>query len=143
MQSIFGSLERRPVVEHEIQKENAIKNPEEILAKVKDDLTKIENPSIDDISRVLITSGLETQEIESWLKANKNELQSLSSSRKNLETRGSELSAELTQEEQKNFFVKLFRGKERKALATQLREVSGQTMQIDTCWEKENLVVAK
>jgi hypothetical protein len=131
VQSVLGSLERRPIVEHEIQKESVIKNPEEILGKVKDDLSKIENPTVDDISKVLITSGLEMRDIESWLMANKSELQSLSSGRKKLETRGSELSAELTQEEQKNFFVKLFRGKERKAIISQLREVSNQTVQVD------------
>ncbi|MEI7709741.1 MAG: hypothetical protein WCI76_03440, partial [bacterium] len=131
VQSIVGSLERRTVGEQET-KETSINNPEEILSKVKDDLLKIEKPTIDDISRVLITSGLQTRDIESWLAVNKSELQSLSSGRKNLETRGSGLSAELTLEEQKNFFAKLFRGKERKTITAQLREVSDQTVQIDT-----------
>src|SRR3990167_9501742 len=67
VQSMIGSLERRTVGVQEIKKETVINIPEEILSKVKDDLSKIENPTIDDISRVLISSGLETRDIESWL----------------------------------------------------------------------------
>lgn len=130
-QGFLSSLERT-VREQEIQKETVISNPEEILKTVQDNLVEVEHLTTDDISRVLITSGLEMRDIESWLTIHKSELQLLSSRRKNLEARQSELSLGLIQEEQKNFFAKLLRGKERSTIASQLREVSRETAQIDT-----------
>lgn len=132
VQQIFSTLERRPVGRIEVSSERVTEHPEEVMGKIKADISRLEHPTIDDISRVLIVSGLEVRDIESWLAANKSEVQALVSRKESLETRSSELSAQLSEEEQKNFFTKLFRRKERQTTSAQLRDTSDNIAQLDT-----------
>src|SRR5438270_176776 len=74
VQQIFGLLEDRTDGEVEKPTEQVIDNPEELLSKARAELSQLEHPTIDDISRVLITSGLEIRSIKSWLLANKSEI---------------------------------------------------------------------
>ncbi len=131
VQSILSSLEIRSLNEQETREEETINNPEEILDKTRNDLSQIENPTIDNISRVLITSGLEARNIHSWLATNKTEVQSLIVGREGLGSRRNELSAQLIEEEQKNLFAKLFRRKEKLGISSQLNKVSDQIVQTD------------
>jgi len=119
-------------------------NPEEIWDKVrevKSELSRSENLGIDDIHKILLTSGLTIRDIQSWLPRNQDEIQSLLSSRDNLAQQNSELLAQLTKERQKNFFVRLFRGKKRHAISEQLNGVSHQITQIETEIEKRNELI--
>ena len=131
VQQIFSALERRPVERMETSSERVVENPEEVMGRIKADISRLEHPTIDDISRVLITSGLGVRDVESWLTANKDEVHSLVSGKGSLETKSSELSTQLAGEEQKNFFTKLFRRKERQVVSAQLRETSDSIAQID------------
>ncbi len=131
VQNILSSLEIKSFDGQETHSEKEIPDPEEILNKIKSEFSQIENPSIDDISRVLFISGLEIRDIQSWLAGNQYEIKSLLSSRKNLGQQKSELSARLAEEEQKNFFTKFFRDKKRRAISEQLSEVFHQSTQIE------------
>lgn len=132
VQNIFNSLEIKSIEGQEVEIKREISDPEETLDKIKDGFSEIENLSINDISQILITSGLEICNIQSWLAKNQIELQSMVFSKENLGAQGIELSTRLTEEKRKNFFVKLFRGKKRHRLSTQLIEVYDQIFQIDT-----------
>ncbi|MBU2100931.1 hypothetical protein KKA23_02325 [Patescibacteria group bacterium] len=137
VQQIFSLLERRPEDKTETSKKRIINNPEEILEEIKDNLSKIENQTINDISKVLIASESETQSIQSWLATDKNEVQSLVSEKENLETKINKLSTQLTEEEQKNFFAKLFHKKKREEISAQSRETSKQITQKDALLEEK------
>lgn len=132
VQNIFGSLEIKTLDRQEVQGEKVTNNPEEVLNKIREGFSQIENPTIDDISRVLITSGLEARDVYSWIATNNNEIQSLVSGKETSRTRAKELSAQLAEEERRNFFSKLFRRKERQGISVQLRDISDQITQTDT-----------
>jgi len=139
VQNILGSLEIKSLEGQEVHAEKETPNPEDTLNKIRDEFSRLENPSIDDISRALLTSGLEIRDIQIWLSRNQGEVQSLGSTKENLERRSSELSGQLSEEERKNFFAKLFRGKERRALTEQLRDSSQQAAQISAALEERGV----
>jgi len=139
VQNILSSIEIKGFEGQEVHAEKETPNPEDILNKIGDEFSRLENPSIDDISRALLTSGLEIRDIQIWLSRNQGEVQSLDSSKENLERRSSELSGQLSEEERKNFFARLFRGKERRALTEQLRESSQQAAQIGAALEERGV----
>jgi hypothetical protein len=132
VRNIFGMLEKRPVRNAEVPSEYVVEKPEEILNNIHADISQLENPTIDVIFRVLTNSAVEVQHIETWLQKNTDEVNSLVLRKTSLETESSELSAQLTEEEQKNFFIKLFRRSRRRAVSAKLSETSGNISQINT-----------
>jgi len=136
VQNILSLLEIKGSEGQEARAEQETSNPEKILNEVMNEFSQSENPGIDDISRILLTSGLEIRDIQSWLARNQHEIQSLLSSRDNLAQQNSELLARLAEEEQKNFLARLFRVKERRAISEQLSRVSHQITQIETALEE-------
>ena len=76
-------------------------SPEEIINKSRSDFLRLIKPSIDDISRILITSGLEIKDVQSWLSRNQIALGVLISSKKVLETCATELTNKSSVENQK------------------------------------------
>ncbi len=144
VQDILSLLEIKGFEGQEAHAEREASNPEEILNKVrevKNELSRSENLGIDDIHRILLTSRLAIMDIQSWLTRYQHEIQSLLSSRDNLAQQNSELSARLTEEEQKNFFARFLRGKERRAISEQLNGVSHQITQIETEIKKRNELI--
>jgi len=135
VQQIFSLSERPTEDESEFLKESVVNNPEEILQKgiktVSPIYSKIENQTIEEIVKVLITTGLQAREVQSWLAANREEIQSLILKKESLEVRTNKLSAQLSEEKQKNFFVKLFRKKKRQEISSQLMEASIQIPDIN------------
>jgi len=136
VQKILSSLEINNFEYKKTHVEDEISNPEEILNRIRSKFDQSENPGIDDISQILLTSELEIKDVQSWIAKNNHEIQLLFSSKNNLEQKRSKLLARQAEEEQKNFFTKFFRGKERLAIYKQLSEVSHQTSQIETTLEE-------
>jgi len=136
VQQIFSVLERRTVERTGAPNERAVENPEEVMDKIKADISQLGHPTVDDISRVLTTSGLGVRDIESWLAANKSEVQSLLSEKKGLEIRSSQLSARLAEEKWKNLLTKLFHKKEGQTISAQLKETSNRIAQINALLRK-------
>jgi len=136
VQNVLSLLEVRDVENQKEQFEREVSNPEEILEKIKDEFSQINNPSIDDISKILFTSESDIWDIKSWLERNQSEIQSLISSRDNLSRQKSESSTQLIEEERKNIFSKFFRGKKRRIISKQLREIPHQITQIEIVLEK-------
>jgi hypothetical protein len=134
VQDIFNMLERGSVKKAEESNEITVENLEEIMDKIKNDL-RLEQPSIDDISTALTVSGLELQEVEAWLATNKSKLQSLVSVKEKLEIKSNDLLAQMTGEMRRNFFTKIFHGKKRRAISSQLEEASKDIAQTNVLLE--------
>jgi len=145
VQDILSLLEIKDFEGQEAHAKREASNPEEIWDKVrevKNELSRSENLGIDYgidyIHLILSTSRLAIRDIQSWLTRYQDEIQPLLSSRDNLAKQNSELSARLTEEEQKNFFARFLRGKKRRAISEQLNGVSHQITQIETEIEQRN-----
>jgi len=143
VQNILSSLEIKGFEDQGVHAEEEISDPEETLDKIRSKFSRSENLRIDDISRILLSSRLEIRGIQAWLTRNRHEIQSLLSSRDNLAQQNSELSARLVEEEQRSFFVKLFRGRARRAISEQLSKVSHQITRIETALEERSGYVRK
>lgn len=139
---IFTSLQYSPINNEEKEPKKATDNPQEILDKIKNNLSKlseIKNPSIVDIAKNLITPGLDAQDIQSWLEDNKNQVQSLKSNKDTLETKNTELLAQLAKEKQKNIVAKLYSLRERLKLTGQIKESQGETVNLNQSIEEAKL----
>lgn len=136
VQDMLGSLEIKSSEDQEMHVEKKVIDPEESIGKAEDELDRLKNPNIDDISKAFIISGLGIRDVQLWLAQNQNEVRSLVSSRKKMEEQSYELSVRLSEEEDRNFLVKIVRGKERRALEDQLRDFSQQITQIEEVLEE-------
>ena len=110
-------------------------SPEEIINKSRSDFLRLIKPSIDDISRILITSGLEIKDVQSWLSRNQIALGVLISSKKVLETCATELTNKSSVENQKKLLVRLFRGSNRKKISDESNEVAAKITQLDASYQ--------
>ena len=135
IQKIFNSLEREEV--EEIFGEKTIADPKKLISEITTLLSTKEDISIDDIYRILIVSGLKTQDVQSWLTANKTKIQSLVAEEGQLESKRDELSLQLTEEENWNFFAKLLHKKEQQETSDKLTRVSDQIEKLRVLREKE------
>ncbi|MFA5070604.1 MAG: hypothetical protein WC528_04970 [Patescibacteria group bacterium] len=125
IQSIFHSLENGVEPGVTLPEKEMLK-PEAVLRKIEKNISRLSNPTIDDISSVLTSSGMEMAGIKSGLLIDRTKIESLANDKKNLGDKNDEFSARLAAEEKRNFFVKIFRGKMRRELADQIKEISVQ-----------------
>jgi len=139
VQIILNSLEDTGFENQMERAKKKASKPEKILKEIKDEFSQNENPSIDDISRILLISGSAIRDVQSWFAKNKHEIQSLLSLNENLRKKISDLSDRLVEEERKNFFTKIFREKARRAISEQQREVSSQIAQIEATLEERTV----
>ncbi len=135
VQNILSLVEIKGFEGQEPPTEKEVSNPEEILNKVMGEFSRLKNPSIDDISNVLLTSGLEIRDVQIWLARNYGKIQSLTSSRENLQGQISELSGRLEEENRKNFLVRLLRSNIRRSLTQQLENLSQNAAKVGAALE--------
>ncbi|MBU4099510.1 hypothetical protein KJ980_07735, partial [Patescibacteria group bacterium] len=135
VEGIFKSLENHtPLGAEEKEPKKVLDNPQEILDKMKNNLSKlseIKNPTIDDIAKNLISPGLDAQGMQIWLETNKKQIQSLTSNKNILEEKNTELLAQLAKEKQKNIVAKLYSLKKRLKLTSQIKESQGETVNLN------------
>ncbi len=136
VQNIFSSIEIKGFEGQGIHTKKEAPDPEGILNETRDKFSHLENPTIDDISEVLLSSELKIRDIQIWLARNQGKIQSLNFSIENLERQNSELSRRLDEEEHKNLLARLLRSKERQTLTEQLKNSSQQVAQISTTLEE-------
>ncbi len=124
VQDILVLLEKPVKSEQGRSKERIIKDPRKVLQSIQEDISITKNFSIDDIAKVLITSGMATGLLQSWLESNKDVVQSLGSSVEQSKNQEDELKLQLMREEGKNFLIKYFREKQREEMSMRFNEMS-------------------